>query len=167
MSDKTLTGLADALSKAEREERSLNALIQEEIDTARKEINEKYRDQVKVVADIRWEAYRAYRDEKDRLAIEKTMTSLPYPLGTVFVEFAKKAYQGNVSPTGREAVLELVKDRCHENFPDNLASYSIPEPGTLILRFLKKDGKAGKPFERYGRSWREWRVKGGQEGTKG
>ena len=93
-------------------------------------------------------AYASFMDEKESLAAQNA----PRPVGTRYVRWERETRRwGDKSDkpllwkaTGDTGVLEVVTRA--SQFADNLASYSIPNVGDLIVRLSKKSGELGLKF---------------------
>jgi hypothetical protein len=92
-------------------------------------------------------AHAAYMAEVETRAAQNA----PRPVGTRYVRWERRqSYDRKPTPwtkTTDTGVLEVVTRE--SRFADNLASYSRPSVGTIILRLCKKDGELGIKFASY------------------
>lgn len=92
--------------------------------------------------------------------------SAPHPIGTKYLRWEKEQRRWSAPPdkqlkwiaTGETALLEVVTRE--SKFADNLASYSVPRMGSLILRIHRKDGKLGLRFVKSYNFSPEWYPEG-------
>lgn len=99
------------------------------------------------------EAYRkadfAWRRERDRVNVQDSSAQLPFPEGTVMLEWQPSSWLGrhcNFRKTGKRAVLQVFRKGDHKATTHKCRSI---DAGTVIVRFLKADGKPGLMMERY------------------
>jgi hypothetical protein len=81
--------------------------------------------------------------EKDRVRELESLAKLPYPVGTVLVEweYPRWSHDGSkLKKSGNRAVLQLYKQG--DPLPGN-SRWNRPRVGELVLRYLKKDGTPG------------------------
>jgi hypothetical protein len=89
-------------------------------------------------------AYTAWQEEVEAEALK----NVPQPVGTRYVRWDRITTRDQKGYIWRQtedvAVLEVVTRTTR--FADNLASYSQPAVGQMILRLLKKNGEVGLKF---------------------
>lgn len=83
----------------------------------------------------------AWEAERDRLALENSAGSLPYPEGTLVVQWDCSIYGGGIfRPSRNRGVMQVFR----KGDPHLGRGYSAPTVGQVVIRPLKKDGTPGK-----------------------
>lgn len=126
-------------------ESEMNKEIREREEAIRKEIKEKYSEQLKESSRRKWAA-----KEQFDIAEKNRATNLWFPPGTIVYEWRTISFsQERIERTGRKGVVAIFDKDSH--YPENIARYSIPGIGSIVVYLLKKDGTAGKQFEQISR----------------
>ena len=104
-----------------------------------------------------------YTIERNKVNEQKSLESLPYPVGTKLFEWETKQWTNEFRKTNRVAVLEIYKQG--DALPVN-TRWSRPEVGDMVLRILKKDGTVGSKVEVFRDYLKSWWLPEGVVKTK-
>lgn len=102
-------------------------------------------------------AEKEFRDYNDSVSIRKTLADMPYPEGTVLVEWANTQwYHGAGSnlfkKTGRKGVLQVFRAE-----QKTVCKFGPPRIGTQVVRLMLKDGSlSSRVVELYGNKLDNW-----------
>jgi hypothetical protein len=124
--------------KRERE-RHYNTIIAQEI-------QEKFGTTVQDAVQESNQAKQRYRDEQNRIAIQTSLSKLPYPEGTIMIQWTKSYRDTAYILTKEKGKLEIFREG--DSFPLNRRWFR-PSPGDLIVRLVKKDGTTGIQIDKY------------------
>ncbi len=105
------------------------------------------------------QADKELRTEEERVQLAAGVAALPYPEGTVLVEWLSSSWLAEGEPsfykTGKKGVVEL--HRSSDPRPDN-QRYAHLIAGEVVVRYLLANGKPGKVAVRY--APRHWKPEG-------
>ena len=107
------------------------------------------------------EAEDNYDEENIRLREKESVKRLPYPLGTILVEWAYPRFRHDeLEKTSNRAVLQIFKEG---DIISSTVKWSRPDFGSLVLRCIKKDGTTGVSVEQWRNGYeRRWLPEGGK-----
>ena len=138
-------------------ERAMNdeiAVARAKFDAEKKQIEEKHNETLLRTHKRYFEADKALKGELEKEVLEAQVANLPYPEGTVMVEFEKYVPFGasgiNKNPlrlSGTKGVFQVYRNG--DEYPANLGRYKKPQNGDYIIRLYRVDGTLGKAFERW------------------
>jgi len=115
---------------------------------ARKTLDDELGAEFRARQDARGRADEAFRKERERVDVAAAQEKLPFPEGTVLVEWRSDrwGHEGAFRRTGAKGVLQV--KRSGDPRPDNQRYDSIGN-GALVVRYLTASGQPGKRCERY------------------
>jgi hypothetical protein len=93
--------------------------------------------------------------DAERLANVK----LPYPVGTVLLEWKfYSSWSDELQLSGKRGVIEVIT--AESQHPGNISAYSRASIGTVVVRYLKADGKPSRNYSAWSAMSRPWSPEG-------
>ena len=92
------------------------------------------------------EASKALKMEEEKIAVEKSLGKIPFPIGTKMVRWERVRFGDGWRTPCVFGTLEVFKKG--DEYPRNMR-WNAPNPGDVIVRILTKDGKPSKKFDQY------------------
>lgn len=134
-------------------ERTLGTLIRDARDKAEREAREAFKTELQDLESLRSQLADLDVRIKQNVKAENEARSLASGLvgRKVFRKDNRDWRGGSPAAEGQVEIFRLSE----RNYPENLAGYSLPYDGSLIIRIARKDGTLGKKFERFRYDWDE------------